>query len=307
MKSAHQRDFFQKIQVFLPEKISFASWLQEVLGLSAANSYKKINGDVALTHIEIAIICEKIPEAAFYLPQLLNLPNTFVGRLNGFSNSASVGAFLRATNHNLSRLKKIAHNLNYMARDISFFWFLGKPKLFAFKMALWTNTLNVEGLNAKEARAFFPLARDLYKTYLDLNSVEVWYQHGMINLMEQLRAAMENEKILPADVATIKEELLHLCEDFSRYALCSQKNEGSLIMMSTPFSTMQNGGLFHSAHHKYLMAATVDARHFTSQNENLIAYFEQAFEGQTHFAQNLGLKNYNIKFFSAMKEVLETI
>jgi hypothetical protein len=194
-----------------------------------------------------------------------------------------------------------------MARDISFFWFLAKPKLFAFKMALWTNNLNSKFLNNRENAAFFPFARSLYDTYLDLNSIELWYQHGMINLMEQLRAAMEHEKILPTDAEAIKEELLDLCDDFSRFAIETQKNEGTFKMLSVPFSTMQNGGLFLSAQHKYLMAATVVARHFTSQNENLIAYFEQAFETQMNFAQNLSLKDCNDKFFDAMRKALNSI
>jgi hypothetical protein len=279
-------------------------WLQDVLGTSVANAYKKINGEVALTHNEIAAICEQIPEAAYYLPDLLNLPNMFLGRLNGFMDGASIGAFLSATNHNLSRLQKATHQLNYMARDISFFWFLAKPKLFAFKMALWTNNLHKEGINFKEAAAYYPRAQALYKTYLGLSSLEIWYQHAMINLVEQMRAAFVAGNIRHDDFSDIQNELLQLCADFAGFATHRKKKEGTFKMLSTPFSTMHNGGLFLSQQHKYLMAATVDARHFTTQNENLIAYFEQAFEGQMGFARDLSLEERNLEFFNALKTVL---
>lgn len=272
-----QKDYFSKLFRYLPKNQKPSYWLMDILEISESSAYKKISGERLLTTDEISKLCNALPEALYSLPNLLGLDDAFAANFNTFTSRFDVGGFLQKTNNNLKRLAALPHCLNYVGRDMSFFLFMARPRLFTFKIALWTGQLYREGLKGINSE-LYALAKELFSTYLDLNSKELWFPLGMQNLRKQLDTSLRQKLINEEHYHLILQELVDVLNEFREYTIQGSKEKGNFDLLELPFCTMQNGGLFKAGEGRYLMSAAVDARHYVTQDKRLIAAFDESFQ-----------------------------
>jgi hypothetical protein len=66
---------------------------------------------------------------------------------------------------------------------------------------------------------------------------------------------------------------------------------------------MQNGGLFKAGGGKYLMSASIDARHMVTQDLRIIAAFEESFKTIAQYATSLKSNEAAQHFFNPADKV----
>lgn len=299
----NQNLFLNAVIKLIPRAFNPTHWLSDVLGINHSSAYKKIKGLTSLNWTDIELICKALPEAMHLLPQNLGLANGFGGQITSFDGMQGLEAYLNKTAGMLYEAGRGDHQLRYVGRDLSLFFFLSKPELLGFKVALWSNRLFTHGVEPVP-RAVNIKAQQLFETYLNTNSKELWYEQGAVNFAAQLRVAVligSLEATMAADILTLARSVL--C-DFSLYALEGNKLAGQFELYQVPFCTLPNSALLAVGHHSVLVSGIADVRYFSTVAPEPIAIFNKGFVGLERFAMPLADARNNKQFFEHYKLVL---
>ena len=226
-----QNRFLQKIEDILPANSSLASELSDILEVSQDSAYRRIRGETALTIDEVAKLCRhfKISFDAFNDNEQGIV--TFSYQLMDNARE-SFKKYLGSQLNDLHLIKNSKHHkIIYACEDIPIFYNYQYPSLGAFKMYYWMRS--IMDIEVDDAAQFSlssigvetrNLGREIYETYIDIPSVEIWTETTFISVVKQIKYYWESGKFQSKDVAMeVIEDLEQQIEDIQKQAELGKK------------------------------------------------------------------------------------
>ena len=312
-----QSTFLERIRQRLPENLSFADELGEILSISRDSAYRRIRGETVLSLEEVKTLYNHF---GISVDELLS------------DSSQMVTFHRRVVSHKDYNLEKwqnsILKNLDFLlsfeekemifaAKEIPVFHYFRMPELSAFKHFFWMKTLlgypDYEHKNySKDAvpKEILATAEKEWHKYSSIPSTEIWSEEAVNDTLKQIEFYHECSFFERTDQAAfLCDELIELITKVREEASAGIKSEG---------------GAFNLYHNEILIADnTVFARMgkkrcvYVNQNTfNLLLTFQEPFCEQTEsYLQNLIKKSTLIsktaerernRFFNNMKKRIES-
>ena len=133
-----QSNLFKVIKGSLPNHISLADKISDILNVSADSAYRRIRGEKPLTLDELKLICESFDTS---LDQVLNLKtDTLV-----FTAPEINSDFITIEDYLKGILRQVKYfnsfpqrRMSYLCKDAPVFYFYLFPEIAAFKTFFWT-------------------------------------------------------------------------------------------------------------------------------------------------------------------------
>jgi hypothetical protein len=189
-----QQRFIQLVKSLVPQQVSLARELMEILQVSQDGAYRRLRCETAFTIDEAVKICfhysvplealnNEVPDVVtFHFHELNNEVARFRGYLEGLTQQLA------------SFKKHSGGHIHYAAQDIPMFYHFGWPELGAFKVLYWLKSiLNVPEL--EQARFPFDLKdwvdpevlKKLYQQYAEIPGTEIWSDETIESTLQQIR------------------------------------------------------------------------------------------------------------------------
>lgn len=189
-----QQQLFSHLKENLPPHLSLVDELCDLLDLSADSVYRRIRGEKPITLNELKRICEHYHLSIDQLLQLQNESVLFMAPgMNGKALShldylKGMMAQFRYFNSFKSR------EMQYLCKDIPFWYFYLYPEMAAFKTFFWSKTIhNDPQLTHKQfSLKDFPytecyeLGQQILEAYNQLPSVELWNLESIHSTINQV-------------------------------------------------------------------------------------------------------------------------
>lgn len=311
-----QSIFLEQVRKRLPENISFADELGELLHISRDSAYRRIRGETVLSLEEARALYHKFG---------ISIDELFAGT------SDMVTFHRRVVSHTDYTLEQwqnsILKNLEYLsgfaekqlifsAKDIPVFHYFRMRELSAFKHFFWMKTLI--GYPDYERKNYSPeavpisllyTAEKVWKKYSSLPSTEIWNEEAIYDTLKQIEFYYECSFFQdPSEAGLLCDQLIELLE-----AVKTEAADGVKV----------TGGSFHLYKNEILIADnSVFARMgdkrcvYVNQNTlNLLLTLQEPFCEQTEkYLDNLIKKSTLIsktaerersQFFNNMKKRIE--
>ena len=308
--------FLDRVRARLPDNVSFADELGDLLNISRDSAYRRIRGETILSLEEVK---------ALYLRFGISIDELF-------SNDSEMVTFHRRVvspkNYDLEKWQNsILKNLQFLctfdkkemifsAKDIPVFHYFRIPELSAFKHFFWMKTLvgypEFEKLKYKPEAVpdkLLSTAKKAYETYSTIHSTEIWNEEAIYDTLRQI-------------------EFYYECGFFHDPAhpgfLCDQLTGLlTLVQEEAAAGVKANGGLFNLYNNEILIADnTVFARmgekrcvYVNQSTLNILLTFQEPFCEQTElYLKNLIKKSTLIsktaerernRFFNNMRSRIE--
>jgi hypothetical protein len=181
-----------KIKSTLPENISLADELADILQISSDSSYRRIRGETALTIDEITHICShfKISFDALVAAQA-----GFVSfNYRCVNSSADFIRYLADIKDELVRISRAAEKqIIYAAVDIPLFHYFTFPEFLYFKMFYWLRSVSADPeLSSMKYRTsdlkeeVSSLCREMADLYASIPSIEIWSDSVLNSIIKQI-------------------------------------------------------------------------------------------------------------------------
>jgi hypothetical protein len=302
-----QSQFLNAIIKLIPKEFHPTHWLSDTLGINHSSAFKKLKGITSLSWTDIDLICRALPEATHLLPESLGSGMGFGGQLNSFESQQDLVPYFNQTTRLLQTARRAQHELRYVGRDLTFFFFLSRPELLSFKIAIWSHRLFTHGVEPLSLEVLRK-SQQLFEVYKHINSKELWFEQGMVNFTAQLRIAVLGgfvEERLAHEICQVAH--LALC-DFALYALDGTKEGGSKFeLFQIPFCTLPNSALLEIGNQRVLLSSIADARYFSTVAQVPIAAFNKGYQSLERFATSLKEPGANHLFFEQHKNMLRQL
>ena len=192
MENPYQLDFMQRLRDMLPEHLSLADQIAEILNISPDSAYRRIRGETAVSVDEAITLCNhyKIPIAVF--------TDEIKGLVN-FKYVAPEGTRASFLKHiemihvaSDALLNNDDRHMIYAAIDAPVFQHFAFEPLARFKMHFWMR--EIEGIPDFKSHydpmdvdnALIDYAKKIYQTYLMLPSDEIWPDDIMHTTLRQI-------------------------------------------------------------------------------------------------------------------------
>lgn len=189
-----QQELFNHLKKSLPPHLSLVDELCDLLDLSADSVYRRIRGEKPISLAELKKICEHYnfsidqllqlqnESVLFQAPGLNNKPVEFIDYMKGM-----LGQFVY---FNSFQQKEI----NYLCKDVPFWYFYLFPELAAFKTFFWIRTINnTHGFGQKQFsfeefpfEDCFDTGRQILKEFNKIPSVELWNLESINSTINQI-------------------------------------------------------------------------------------------------------------------------
>jgi hypothetical protein len=189
-----QQEFFNHLKKSLPPHLSLVDELCDLLDLSADSVYRRIRGEKPISLAELKKICEHYN---FSIDQLLQLQNESVlfqaPGLNG-----RVVEFIDYMKGMLDQFKYFnsfeQKDINYLCKDVPFWYFYLFPELASFKTFFWIKTINNHAnLSGKQfsVKEFpyedcFMVGQQILQEFNKIPSVELWNLESINSTINQI-------------------------------------------------------------------------------------------------------------------------
>ena len=187
-----QSVFLEQIRSRLPENISFADKLAELLNISRDSAYRRIRGETVLSLDEVKKLCDRFGVS---LDALLSpSTNTSLFHHRALSSSYTLEQWLNSVGSNLEYVNGFKQKeMIFAARDMPIFHHFRLPELSAFKMFFWLKTVikDPNYVNQSFHRDAIPkeilkAANKLWKLYATVPSVEIWSDEAVNETIKQI-------------------------------------------------------------------------------------------------------------------------
>jgi hypothetical protein len=189
-----QQAFFSRIRQSLPQHVSLADQLVDLLGLSHDSIYRRIRGEKPISMNELKLLCEhfhisldqvleiKSEAVLFQAPDINEPAPEFTDYLNGILKQFTY--FNSFTNRKMF----------YLCKDLPFWYFYIFPEVAAFKTFCWIKTVqNHKDYTDKKFSlkeyAFddcFQIGQKILREYNRLPCVELWNYESLSSTLRQI-------------------------------------------------------------------------------------------------------------------------
>ena len=189
-----QQELFNYVKKCLPPHLSLVDELCDLLNLSADSVYRRIRGEKPIALAELKKICEHYNVS---IDQLLQLQNESVLFQAPGVNNSSVefmdymkGMLEQFTYFNSFDKKEI----NYLCKDVPFWYFYLFPELASFKTFFWGKTINNHsGLSNKQFsykeypfEDCFAIGQQILNEFNKIPSIELWNLESINSTINQV-------------------------------------------------------------------------------------------------------------------------
>jgi transcriptional regulator with XRE-family HTH domain len=216
--------FFQSIKSALPEYQNLSQSIAEELGISTNEAYKKIRGESNLNLNQIIKLSDSFDVPFLYHPKK-SLSVTF-NYLNVNENLDMI-TYLHNLLNNLKAIKKAKQkHITITTDDIPLFHFFKYPELTSFKLFFWANSSNSIEKSFETSfisEEIVEISKELYNTYLEIPSTEIWSKDTVTGTLEQIRYCFEAGQINKEQAEQITEQVKYCLTDMNMYATGSKK------------------------------------------------------------------------------------
>ncbi len=222
-----QSTFLNEIKKKLPQNLSLADELAELLNLSRDSAYRRIRGETVLSLDEVKKICTHYNVSLDTLlsptPEMITFHNRKID-----SKYFTFEMWLKSILSNLETISSFPEKkLYYAAKDIPLFQYYKFPKLAAFKMFFWMKTYHrypsladskfqFESISAQ----LIHMGEKLWNQYAQIPSTEIWSDETATVTLRQI------EYYLEIGVITTS-QALEVCDEYSKMLdhilSCAQK------------------------------------------------------------------------------------
>lgn len=215
MQKLKQAAFFRLMGQKMENGENLVSIVMELLQLTRNQSYRRINGQTALSFEEIAILANHFQIS---LDDLLLKDNGLIGFQFGpiHQPSFSYETYLKQLDHEIKQAQQLPGcKLLYATNEFPIFYTFLSPQLVQFKLYMWERTFWEKTANSNKLFSLeqledetLKLAEDIMKRYHSLDSEEYWSIRLTDNTLHQINYAMESGLFEnPQDVLTLCEQL----------------------------------------------------------------------------------------------------
>lgn len=185
---------FQEIRKKMPQNLSLADSVAQLLDISSDSAYRRIRSEKPITLDELHKLCEHYDLSVDGLLNLQNKAFTFQGNLMD-ENDYDIEAWL-SNLANITQLIKLKphHHIYYLAKDVPFVYPLQFPALAAFKEFFRKRALlppsrtrgikfSVTDINPSLSHT----AAQIVKMYNTIPSTEIWSSESLNSIIKQIQ------------------------------------------------------------------------------------------------------------------------
>lgn len=189
-----QQELFTHLKENLPPHLSLVDELGDLLGLSADSVYRRIRGEKPITLTELKRICEHYHLSIDHLLQLQNESVLFQAPgMNG-----TIGEHIDYLKGILGQVKYFnsftIREMQYLCKDVLYFYFYLFPEMAAFKTFFWSRTINNHpGLANKQFSLkeypfedCFAVGQQILHEFNQIPSVELWNLESIHSSINQI-------------------------------------------------------------------------------------------------------------------------
>lgn len=209
-----QSSFLNQMRSRLPESISFADELAEVLSISRDSAYRRIRGETLLSLDEVKKLCDHFRISLDHALSPSSEMVTFqVRSLN--SENFSFEKWLQSIYENLHMVSQFSEKeLIYHAKDLPIFHFFQYPLLSAFKMYFWLKTFAKDPRSANEKfhaavipQELLTLGQRIWDKYATIPSTEILSQEAFTATLRNIEFSHD------CGFFKNREDAVRLCDD----------------------------------------------------------------------------------------------
>lgn len=223
-----QAKFVAQLKSVLPQNISLAEELSDLLNISTDSVYRRLRCQSAFSFDEVALVSKKFGISLDGLLSLDSLQVTF--NFNPlYEDMGNFGNYLRWFSKYLTELTKDkATRIIYAAEDVPLFRHFNYKHLSAFKSYYWSKAvLNNTFFNGKKfnpelvTQEILDINLKTYQSYLSIDSVELWTEETLVSTLKQVEfywdsdlfESREQVMVIINEIREMMEELKHDCEN----------------------------------------------------------------------------------------------
>jgi hypothetical protein len=247
--SSIQEYLFQQIREKLPEEVSLADKIADILYISPDSAYRRIRGETPLVLEEARKLSETFHIS---LDRMMNMEENTVcfEPVMVSTRGYGFGFFLDDIKDRLQKISSYpGSEVIYMTKDVTLFQNFYFRPLFAFKYFFWMKSIlkdpsyagkifNIQDLPADIEQK----GKDVLSIYNQIKSVEIWSSESVNSTISQIDHYREAGYILPEDVKLIYGALADTLEHIKH-----QADEGAKFLPGEkPGLKKTNYRLFHN-------------------------------------------------------------
>jgi hypothetical protein len=291
-----QASFLEKVKGRLPQNISFADELADLLKISKDSAYRRIRGETVLSLEEVKKLYDRFGISIDVLLSDTSQMVTFHRRVVDHT-SYTIEQWLNSVYKNLDFLSTFPnHELIFSAKDIPVFHYFRMPELSSFKLFFWMKTVlgYPEYENKNFSRTAIPkdlltLAEKVWSKYSSLDTIEIWNEQVLYDTLKQIEFYSECDFFQQRDDAKwICDQLIGLLEQVQQEAAAGKKVRGGKF-------GMYNNEILIADNTVYALMGTRRCVYVNHNSLNLLLTFQEPFCSQTEtYLQNLIKKSNQI-------------
>jgi hypothetical protein len=240
-------------QIMQAKKIS-KQQLAEHLQIGKSVFYNRLNGNGEFLFTEVESLCDLAGISMDDLRGNSSTQKIFnVKKFPVLSTPAETfETYINALYTDLQLVKQAGlQQIYYAAKDLPLFCFFSSPILTAFKLYFWNNTIfHTTDRHQKFNPTWLPAniiakATELYNTYLQCNTLEIWNLETINSTIHQLAYCKRADIITDKDYKEIIHQLTLFIEQLFTNCIHGQKPQGGkLIMYFNEILLLDNSVLF---------------------------------------------------------------
>lgn len=187
-----QSSFLEQIRNRVPENISFADKLAELLNISRDSAYRRIRGETVLSLDEVKNLCDRFGVSldALLSPSV----NTSLFHHRALSTTYTLEQWLNSVGSNMEVVNGYSHReMIFAARDMFIFHYFRLPELSAFKMFFWLKTVIKDPAYTSQSfhtdvipKEILQTGNKLWKLYSTVPSTEIWSDEAVNETIKQI-------------------------------------------------------------------------------------------------------------------------
>lgn len=314
-----QGAFLEEIKKRLPQHVSFADELAEVLNISRDSAYRRIRGETVLSLDEVNQICKKFSVSVDTIlspsSQMVSFHNRFVTE-----DDFTFKKWLESIEGNLDKILSFPeHEMIISAKDVPIFYYFNTPQLAAFKMFFWMKSvLCYQDYQDKTfdvglvPKSLLALGERIHDKFTSTSRTELWSEDTIHASLRQIEFYHECSFFsTPAQVGCLCDELLQVMRRVRDWAAHGKNDIGG-----KPFNLFKNEILI--ADNTFLFKMKDRREIFINHNTlNILTTRQQSFCLQTeHYLQNLLNKatkisgtgeRERVRFFNTIEEKIKAL
>ncbi len=222
-----QQLFFQHIKAGLPQHLSLADEIAELLDISNDSAYRRIRGEKPISLEEMQVLCSHYKVS---LDQFLHLQTDsfiFSGKLNSHAPDA-FDSYLENLLQNFQLVNSASNKHMYiLLKDIPHFVHFHIPELAAFKFFLWMKSiLHFDSMKSAKFsfddpvyERYYPTAKKIIDLYNNIPITEIWNVENINSTLRQINfykeaGAFKNK----ADIKVLYQKLEELINHIEKQA-----------------------------------------------------------------------------------------